>query len=376
MNIYNPNIIINSFTPNGKNNLIFDITPESFSGVTDIDRINLAVTFASANPNCRVVCNGSYLIDSAIIIKSNVTLVNNGLIKMNSGMKDNMIRSDVTTVGNPLKNIKIKGTGIFQGSSDTWGGDAPSGVGAESWRSIGILLANCIDFEIEGITMKNTHSWGMCMEQSRFGSIKNIHFDDDGTKTNQDGINIRRGSHHIVIENISGATYDDIIAITNLLVRNDTNYLSTTIYETGKSNFDMYDIIIRNINRVTPPKYTFPSITPPHYSGGILLLCEDGLKISNVTIDGVIGYSQIHLGYTLTAYWQATQATVNDMFNITISNTGDAPIYTNRPIKNCSLINVASKDITNTYNSVAFQTGSLNVTRKYFNANFEFFATV
>lgn len=376
MKIDNPDIqFIGAYTPFSANSYLFQIAPEQFTG-GDSSRINQAIDYASANGVFNVVCNGIYYLDSAIIIKSNVNLIVNGRIIMNSGMRDNMLRSAPTTVGNPIKNIKIKGVGTFEGSADTWGSDTPSGVGSESWRSIGLLLANVIDFEIEGITMKNTHGWGMCMEQSRFGSIKNIHFDNDGTKQNQDGVNIRRGSHNIVIDNVSGVTWDDMVAITNLVIRNDINYLGTTIYESGKSNFDMFDIVVRNINRLSPPKKIFPTPPPTHYSGGILLLCEDGLKIYNVTIDGVTGYSQMHLGYTAYGYWVTTQATVNDMYNITVSNTLNMPIYINRPIKNCSFINVAKRDINNAYDSCLFKTGSLNVLRKYHDGNFEFFATV
>jgi hypothetical protein len=376
MKHYNPDIcLVGGYMPFSSNSHLFQITPEQFIG-NDTSRINQAIDFASDNLLYNVVCNGVYYLDSAILIKSNVNLINNGQIIMKSGMKDNIVRSSVTTVGNPLINVKIKGVGIFKGSSDTWGSDSPSGVGGESWRSIAVLLANVIDFEIEGITIKNSHGWGICLEQSRFGSVKNVHFDNDGTKGNQDGVNVRRGSHHVVVENISGTTYDDIVAVTNLIIRNDLNYLGTTIYETGKLNFNMHDIMIRNINRITPPKVIFPSVVPTHYSGGILLLCEDGLKIHDVSIDGVTGYGQICLGFTFYDYSQTVDATVDDMFNISVSNTGNAPVYTLRPIKNASLINIPNFDINGAYQSANFKVGSLNVTRKYHNANFEFFATV
>ena len=162
-----------------------------------------------------------------------------------------------------------------------------------------------------------------------------------------------------ILRYIHDITSEEFINVGIVLAAHDRSFVSAKI----------------NINYGRAKKI-FPTPPPTHYSGGILLLCEDGLKIYNVTVDGVTGYSQMHLGYTAYGYWVTTQATVNDMYNITVSNTLNMPIYINRPIKNCSFINVANRDINNVYDSCIFKTGSLNVLRKYYNGNFEFFATV
>jgi len=375
MKLYNPNLqLIGGFAPEDVNSHIFSVTPEQFIG-TDTSKINQAISFINTKGYGSVVCNGSYLLDTAIIIKKNVTLVNNGLIKMKVGMKDNIIRSEPATVGVPISNIQILGNGTFQGHSDGWGSDTPSGVGTEAWRGIAILLANCTNFKLNGFKLKNTPAWGICLEQSRFGSIKDIDFENDGSTANQDGVNVRHGSHHVVVDNISGVTNDDMIALTNLLFGNNINLLGQTIYETGKSNFDVHDVIVRNINRYVSSG-VIGAFTPPVKKGGITILCHDGLKIYNVTVDGVHGDAQIYIQFTQIQYWVNAQATVNDVYNIRICNTNDAPIYFGRPIKNSSLINIARKDITATYDSGLFPVGSLNVTRKYNDGNFEFFATV
>jgi len=375
MTIYNPNIeLIGGFAPSGVNSHVFEITPEMFIG-TDVSRINQAIDFINTRGYGNVVCNGSYLLDSAIIMKSNVTLINNGLIKMNDAAKDNIVRAAVAS-STPISNIKIDGKGVFQGGNSSWGGYPATGVSGESWRAIGILLANVTNFEVNNITLKNTAMWGICCEQSRYGKLNNITILQDNTKANQDGINIRRGSHNITLNGLYALTFDDTFAITNLLIGNDLNFLSTTIYETGKSTFDMYQITAKNINRPEIPSGSIPSYTPPVNYGGILLLCEDGLKIHDVFIDGVLGSSQINVGFTQIDYSVTADATVNDMYNVSITNVATAVIYTNRPIKNSSFVNIPLKDITNTYDSCAFQTGSLNVLRKYHSDNFEFFATI
>jgi hypothetical protein len=375
MKLDNPNIeFFGGYTPFSSNSHLFQITPEQFIG-GDTSRINQAISFAATNSKYNVVCNGTYYLDSSILMESNVTFINNGKIVMNSEMKDNMLRASSKTIGTPISNFKIKGTGIFQGSSDSWGSDNPSNVNGEAWRGIGILLANASDFEIEGISIKNSHAWGINMEQSRYGSVRNIHFDNDGSKANQDGVNVRHGSHHILIENISGVTHDDTVAITNLVFGNQINYLGQTIYESGKSNFNIHDIIIRNINR----HYSvgvLGGFTPPVKKGGITVMCHDGLKVYNVTIDGVTGDSQIYIQFNQVTYWVTSQGTVDDIYNLNIMNVNDSPVYFGIPIKNSSLINIPRKDITNTYGSGVFPVGSLNVTRKYHDGNFEFFATV
>jgi hypothetical protein len=376
MEIYNPNIkYIGAQEITDSNTHIIYITPEQFKG-SDTSRINQAINYASSNNFTIVMCNGEYFLDSAIIMKSNVTLINNGLIQMNSGMRDNIVRASSNVVGAPITNIKIKGAGIFRGSSDSWGGGDATGVNGEYWRPIAILLANATNFELEGFTIKNSHMWGINMEQSRFGSVKNIKFDNDGSKPNQDGVNVRHGSHNIIIENISGSTNDDIVALTNLGGYPGYNFLGDVLYETGKTNFDIFDIVIRNINAIRPPMKVFSGITPTHYSGGILLLCEDGLKIFNVSIDGVNGYSQIALGFTAIAYWTTSQATVNDMYNISVSNTGQCPVYPARPIKDSTLINIPTTEINGIYPSGIFQNGSLNVFRKYHDSIPEYFTNI
>ena len=375
MKLYNPNLqLIGGFTKEDANSHIFNVTPEQFIG-NDTSKINQAIDFINSKGYGNVVCNGSYLLDSAIIMKSNVTLINNGLIKLTAAARDNIIRAAIAS-STPISNIKIEGNGIFQGGDSTWGGDTPTDVNGQSWRAIGILLANVTNFEINNITLKNTAMWGICLEQSRYGKINNVTILQDNSKLNQDGINVRRGSHNIMVNDLYALTFDDTFAITNLTIRNDVNFLSATIYETGKANFDIYQITVKNINRPEVPSGSIPPYIPPVNYGGVLLLCEDGLKIYNVFIDGILGSAQINLGFTNIDYSVTTDATVNDMYNICISNVATAPLYINRPIKNSSFVNISTMDITNTYNSVAFKVGSLNVMRKYHSGNFEFFASV
>jgi hypothetical protein len=177
------------------------------------------------------------------------------------------------------------------------------------------------------------------------------------------------------VDNIYGIAQDDIVAVTNLVFSPELNFLGSTIHEIGKGNLNMHDIVIRNINRPKPAK-TIGNFTPPVLSGGVLLLCEDGLKIHDVSIDGVTGYAQVNIGFTNINCAVMTQVTINDMYNITVQNAPAAPVHVNRPIKNSSILHVPALDVTITHASAQFKTGSQNVMRKCHGSNFEFFTIV
>lgn len=356
------------------------IIPEDYSG-TDRQKIQAAIDFArwTSSP---VELNGLYLVDAAVIIRSNTKIILNGVVKGAVGIRDNIFRTEsaefapTTILNRATRNWYIKGNsgGGIAGSDEDWGGYPATGVSGQSWRPIGLLSANSEHFTIEGIRVKSTNMWGIECEQSRFGKIINIDLDQDGRQDNQDGINIRRGCHDILIENIIGITYDDIVAITNITLSSDLDVLGTTIYDPIQTTLDCFNIVIRNIS--SRQERLFPGFSPPHYGGGILLLCEDGLKIYNVTIDGVTNRkAHLYLGYTSIQYWVTTQCAIGDMVNISLSNIY-SPIYIRRPLQNCSFSNVNKYDSTGINLSAAIVDGSVNVLRKYSESNFEWFSSI
>jgi len=107
----------------------------------------------------------------------------------------------------------------------TYGTDA--GVAGESqqgdWRNIGILLAFVEDFSLSGLTLRDTHCWAISLERCAHGTVRDLSFASTGGKMidgvrqtilNQDGLDLRMGCHDILIENITGHTGDDLIALT------------------------------------------------------------------------------------------------------------------------------------------------------------------
>jgi hypothetical protein len=343
------------------------ITPEQFSGANDRIKIQKALNMARFT-STGVTLNGVYRLDSALMLSSGNTLIlKDARLKLDSGAKDNIIRNEavwnnVFQRGN--KDIKIEGVGsaILEGTGDGWGSDNPTGVGTKRWKSIGILFANVEGFELAGLTMKNTNSWAMNMEQSRIGLIHDITIQQTGQVTNQDGINIRRGSDRITINNIKGRAYDDLIALTNIKYAPTLNTLdSNTIYEPYKTNLDIHDIFINNIQR--------DSVTTSGSGqwNGILLLAKDSLKIHDVNISNVSASSQVNIGFA--GYYNNTDAQLGDLSNLNLTNVASA-IKVNNLVQNSTFKNI-NPSVTGI--SFSLPAGCREITVKYTGKNEEFY---
>ncbi len=192
----------------------------------------------------------------------------------------------------------------------SYGTDAgkPGEVQHGDWRGIGILFACADDFSIEGLRMVETHGWAISCEDCTHGRLEHIEFDScmakmiDGmlmNMENQDGIDIRNGCHDILINDITGGTGDDIVALTAIAARTkivqegELPDLPKTFRPSGsldsthilhndwdKRDPDIRDIIIRNVKGYSKGRICLH----------IRLLAAEAV-ISNVIIDGVVDTS-------------------------------------------------------------------------------------
>jgi len=230
------------------------LTPNDFSG-SDVERINQALQAAAGTGRLVVIprrnqsADGErdlWLLDSAILVPGDTTLVlDHCHLKLSDRCRDNMIRSANCGLGvakiEPLRGIHITGVGnvVLEGADHpratgdaakvlgerTFGTDA--GVDGESqhgdWRNIGILLAFVEDFSLQNLTVKDSHCWAVSLERCAYGTLRDLAFASTGHKPidgveqtilNQDGIDLRMGCHDILIENTTGYSGDDLIALT------------------------------------------------------------------------------------------------------------------------------------------------------------------
>ena len=328
-----------------------------------------------------------WLLDRAILLPSNVTVVlQNCKLKLSDRCRDNFFRSANCGLGieenEPLFNIHIKGEGnaVLEGADHpratgdsgkplrnpcpftvedickyadwvpaerktpaeitfadrhdySFGTDA--GKAGESqngdWRGIGILLACVENFSISGITVRESHGWGISLEACAHGRVEQICFDARMNKMidgmlqnmeNQDGVDLRNGCHDITISDITGETGDDVVALTAIADRGayvpGGSLCSTHVMHNDwtRRDPDIYNITIRNVRAYSSLCYLVR-----------LLPCE--CSIRNVIIDGVTDTSPadvicggIFLGEKDAVYGKNLPGSLQ---NITISNV----IYNN-----------------------------------------------
>ena len=280
------------------------ITPNDFPG-SDVERINRAIEVA-AKTGRRVVIprenltpwmeqSEIWLLDSAILLRSNTRLeLDNCQIKLSDRCRDNLMRNVYVRDG-ITTNLHVRGIGnvILEGADHpratgdsgktlgnghrgyTYGTDAglPGANQKGGERNFGIHLTYVEDFSLEGFTMKDSHCWAICLRQCAKGTLRDLGFESRGFKMidgvwrqimNQDGIDLRQGCHDILIENITGYTGDDLIALTSVAIAGSV---------TGDRD-DIHHVTLRNIS----------SSTRGHL---VLLLNNNGIKMHDILIDGL-----------------------------------------------------------------------------------------
>jgi len=303
----------------------FFITPNAFRG-SDAERINQALRAAAGTgrrvsiPRRNRAAGGDrdlWLLDSAILVPGDTTLeLDNCHLKLSCRCRDNLIRSANCGLGitdiRPLRGIHIYGVGnvLLEGADHpratgdsgktlgerSFGTDA--GAAGESqtgdWRNIGILLAFVEEFSIQGIAVKDTHCWAISLERCAGGTLRDLSFASSGVKTidgverkilNQDGIDLRLGCHDILIENISGYTGDDLIALTAIpspdgVAGGLRSTMVSSARDRGEGQDDIRHVVIRSVRG--------------YCRGGhhiVRLLNTPGARLHDILLDGLLDTS-------------------------------------------------------------------------------------
>jgi len=202
-----------------------------------------------------------------------------------------------------------------------------------------LLFANVTGFRVENLHVRNQRWWALNFIHCCCGYIGHIDFlsdysyiDSEGKRRwglgkcqpdtdhlstyeeiyikNSDGIDLRTGCHDIIIENITGFTEDDTVALTGL-----SETLEEMFTVQGRCQ-DIYNVIIRNVMSSS-------------YCANVRLLNQSGVKLYNILVDGVMDSSQnspymerggagVRIG-DLHMYG-TRHATPDETFNITVRN--------------------------------------------------------
>ena len=313
--------------------------PNCYTG-SDSERINAAVRDAhkfggrvriSRRKPDAVSDRDYWLLDSSILLPGDtVLIISNCRIKLSDRARDNWIRSANCVIGKPevewISNLHIigEGTAVLEGADhprstgdsskilrtekfgmnvikdgkvirETYGTD--EGKDGENqygdWRNIGILLARVTDFSVRNLTLKNAHCWAVSLEYCRRGQVRELNFQAnenpiiDGKQVkwlNQDGLDLRNGCRDITIENITGHSGDDLIALTAIGSKpRRAGQIVSTHFCGGDPDIreqDVFNISIRNIRGYSAGGYMI-----------VRFLNQCGVRMHDIMLDGVLDTS-------------------------------------------------------------------------------------
>jgi len=140
------------------------------------------------------------------------------------------------------------------------------------WKNTMFFWHNVRDLRVENLHIENQRWWAITHVCCRNVTIKNINFDAIPHVPNMDGIDLRIGCNHFDIQNITGRTGDDVIAMTAL---NGNEYA----WRVEGKDTDIHHIKIRNVQG------------DPFIHLVIRFLNHDGNRIYDVDVDTVMDAS-------------------------------------------------------------------------------------
>ena len=311
--------------------------------------ISSLIAAAVADESRTATVSGNWIIDEAVRIPSNFTLILEDChLRLADGSYTNMFVNEHhgTDVGNTVegtdRNISIIGRGSAILDGGKYNGLSEknhSRDGLPHIRKNNLLLFTNVDgFKISGITCRNQRWWALNFVYCSNGYIGNIDFcandtgiDQDGNEyhglirskydevlvKNADGIDLRQGCHDILIENITGFTEDDSVALTGL-----SGSLERTFAVEGLPS-DICNVEIRNIRTAA-------------FCTNVRLLNQGDIKLHDIVIDGVydMGRESVHMDSGIfavrigdTHLYGPRHATEDETYNITVKNVRGEGYY-------------------------------------------------
>jgi hypothetical protein len=195
-----------------------------------------------------------------------------------------------------------------------------------------VLFTNVDGFKIAGISCRNQRWWALNFIYCANGYLGNIDFcandigiDANGNEyhglrqsayneilvKNADGIDLRQGCHDIVIENITGFTEDDSVALTGL------NGELEQAFAVEALPSDICNVVIRNIHTAA-------------LCTNVRLLNQSGIKLHDIQIDDIcdvssnsphmVGHGLYAVRVGDTHLYGTRHATKDETYNISVKN--------------------------------------------------------
>lgn len=223
-------------------------------------------------------------IGKAIEVPSNMTLIlDNCYMVQETGVYDNMFRNSLAYAEARSReteehDISILGVGNVCLSGGVHNGLLERNVGSFGFPSDILvnqmmLWINVRDLRIENLHIEHQRHWAINHIYCENVKIKNIDFDAIPHVPNMDGIDLRVGCRNFEMENITGKTGDDTIAMTAMLGEEE---------ETGfvpDKPTDICDVRIRNV------------LSDPFRMLNVRVLTQDGVQVHDIDVDTVMDTS-------------------------------------------------------------------------------------
>jgi hypothetical protein len=311
--------------------------------------ISSKIAQAVADKSRTATVSGNFEIAEAIRLPSNFTLIlEDAHLRMADGVYSNMFVNEnhETELGKTIagtdRNINIIGRGksiLDGGKYNGLSEKNHSRDGLPHIRKNNLLFFTNVDgFKISGISCRNQRWWALNFVYCSNGYIGNIDFcasdigiDQDGNEyhglirskydevlvKNADGIDLRQGCHDILIENITGFTEDDSVALTGL-----NGSLERTFAVEGLPS-DICNVEIRNIRTAA-------------FCTNVRLLNQGDIKLHDIVIDGVydMGRESAHMDSGIfavrigdTRLYGPRHSTEDETYNITVKNVRGEGYY-------------------------------------------------
>lgn len=349
-----------------------------FAQATDSDRIAAMIDKAIADGTRTVVIgknsartDGKWMIGKAIKLPSDFKLVLDGCyLQMEEGSFCNMFinKNAYEPIGRTAKgtdrNIEIIGKngavmdgGVYNGLHEK---NAMREGRPPIWVNNLLLFANVEGFKVTGIECRNQRWWALNFLYSCKGKISDVKFRSDCSWTNQmgevsygfnentpywgirvknsDGVDIRSGCYDIDIENISGFTQDDSVALTAL-----NGAVEKRFFVEGRGHA-ISNITVRNV-------------TCSSDCSQVRILAQGLGSISNILVDGVTDTSALRPEHLRGWYsvrigdshrYGNRQPTGEEFRDITVRNVNSrarrAAVLIACPAKNQKIDNVTAFD--------------------------------
>lgn len=278
-----------------------------------------------------------WVIEETIVLPSDIEiLIDDAHLVLAEGKYLNMFTTgspERNTAADETKNVTLRGRGnaildggIYNGLSEK--NSLQDGKPHIS-KNTTLLFFNTSNLLVENLSVINQRWWGITNIFVHDAIYRNIHFEADFSRIdengihypdqfpttykevyikNADGIDLRVGCHDVLIENVTGFTEDDSIALTAL-----GGFERKLGYFIADGDADIHDVTIKNI-------------VTESYCANVRLLNDNGFKLYNVTVDGVhsvqsartaCNNSTVRIGDMIYA---ESHSTLGDTHHITVRN--------------------------------------------------------